>query len=108
MAGSFKERWGKNMMQRQTTTAGRVPTGYQDRRREISMFFKGKDEVHKTMRRLVRRLERAGIPYAIIGGMALNAHNYRRTTADVDVLLTQGGFDEFRRLHVAKNYVQAP
>src|SRR5262245_15905938 len=84
-----------------------APVRFRDRLKEISMFFQGKDEVHKTMRRLTKRLERVGIPYAILGGMALNAHHYRRTTGDVDVLLTRKGFDEFRRLHVTKNYVQA-
>lgn len=69
------------------------------------MFFQGKDEVHKSMRRLVKRLERAGIPYAITGGMAVNAHKYERTTGDVDVLLTADGFAEFQRRFVRKNYL---
>jgi hypothetical protein len=74
------------------------------RLKEISMFFEGKDEVHKTMRRLVRRLERAGIPYAVMGGMAVNAHKHRRTTGDVDVLLTAEGLGEFKGHFVPKNY----
>jgi hypothetical protein len=74
------------------------------RLKEIDMFFQGKDPVHKTMRRLVKRLEKAKIPYAIASGMALNAHRYRRTTGDVDVLLTAEGFAEFRRRFVGKNY----
>ena len=56
--------------------------------KEIDRFFQGKDQVHQTMRRLVRRLQRAGIPYAVVGGMAVFFHHYRRTTNDVDVLLT--------------------
>src|SRR5262249_27981616 len=72
------------------------------------MFFQGKDEVHKTLRRVVKRLERAGIPYAVIGGMALNAHRYKRTTGDVDILLTREGFEEFRRLFVPKKYTNLP
>jgi hypothetical protein len=47
------------------------------RLKEISLFFAGKDEVHKSLRRIVKRLERAGIAYAIVGGMADNAHGYR-------------------------------
>ena len=58
------------------------------------------------MRRLAKRLERAGIPYAIVGGMAVNAHKYRRTTDDVDVLLTPEGLAEFRERFVTKNYRQ--
>jgi hypothetical protein len=81
---------------------------YWKRLKEISMFFQGKDEVHKTMRRLVRRLEKAGIPYAVLGGMAVNAHRYERTTKDVDVLLTPAGFDDFRRRFVPKHYENVP
>ena len=80
--------------------------GFWEGLKEISMFFQGRDEVHKSMRRLAKRLERAGIPYAVVGGMAVFAHKYRRTTADVDVLLTPEGFAEFRARFVAKNYRQ--
>jgi hypothetical protein len=75
------------------------------RLKEISMFFAGKDEVHKSMRRLVRRLERAGITYAVVGGMAVNAHDHARTTKDVDVLVTPEGLDEFKKRFVRKNYL---
>jgi hypothetical protein len=56
------------------------------------------------MRRLVRRLEKAGIVYAVVGGMAVEAHKYRQTTANVDLLLTREGLEEFRRRFVKKNY----
>src|SRR5436305_1867754 len=72
--------------------------------REIDMFFEGRGEVHQTMRRLVRNLKKAKIPYAIAGGMAVNAHRYERMTKDVDVLLTREGFAEFQRLFVPKDY----
>ena len=80
------------------------PVRFLERVKEIDMFFQGKDPVHQTMRRTARRLKNADIPYAILGGMALNAHQYRRTTADVDFLLTQQGFESFCSLHVGKNY----
>src|SRR5437016_6198989 len=76
------------------------------RLKEISMFFGGKGEVHKSLRRLAKRLERAGIAYAVAGGMAVNAHRYRRTTADVDLLLTKEGLAEFKKRFVAKHYLQ--
>lgn len=72
------------------------------------MFFQRKDPVHQTMYRLVQRLEKAKIPYAIVGAMALNAHNQRRTTDDVDVLLTAEGLAEFRRHFVDKHYEAVP
>jgi hypothetical protein len=72
------------------------------------MFFAGEDKVHQTMRRLVGRLRRAGIPYVIAGGMAVHFHGHRRTTDDVDVLLTREGFEEFKRRFVPKNYTLKP
>jgi hypothetical protein len=65
---------------------------------EIDRFFQGKDPVHQTLRRLAKRLEKANIPYAVMGGMAVNAHRYQRTTGNVDILLSPQGFAEFRRL----------
>src|SRR5712691_4102338 len=84
------------------------PFSFTQRLRDIDMFFQGTDPVHQTMRRVVRRLERVGIPYAVVGGMAVNAHRYRRTTGDVDVLLTHEGLAAFRRHFVGKNYERVP
>src|SRR5688572_14409347 len=71
---------------------------FDERLREIDMFFQGTDRVHETMRRVADRLESAGIHYAIVGGMAVNAHGHERTTKDVDFLLTADGLDAFIRL----------
>ncbi len=72
------------------------------------MFFEGRGREHETLRRLVKRLDKAGISYAILGGMAVNAHHYERTTADVDILVTAEGLDEFRNRFVKKNYDIVP
>lgn len=82
----------------------RRSVGFWQGLKEIDKFFQGRDPVHKTMKRLAKRLEKAGIPYAIVGGMAVYAHQYRRTTDDLDVLLTRDGFAEFRRRFVPKYY----
>ncbi len=75
--------------------------------REMERFFEGKDQVHKTLRRVVKHLEKAKINYVIVGGMALNVHNRRRVTTDVDILLTREGFAAFRDRFVnAKDYQQ--
>ena len=70
------------------------------------MFFQKNDPVHKTMRRVVKRLDKAGIAYAVVGGMAVNAHGRKRTTADLDLLLTAEGLTEFRRRFVPKDYAE--
>ena len=70
----------------------------------VDKFFEGRDEVHKSLRRLVKRLDAADIAYVVVGGMAVFAHGYRRTTNDVDILLTAAGFAEFRKRYVPRNY----
>lgn len=72
------------------------------------MFFERRGQVHQTLRRLVKKLEGAGIAYAVVGGMAVNAHNYERMTKDVDVLLTREGLAEFRRRFVPTDYEPVP
>lgn len=72
------------------------------------MFFQKNDPVHKTMRRIIKNLEKANIPYALLGGMAVNLHGYRRTTNDVDILLTAEGLAEFQKRFVPKHYEANP
>jgi hypothetical protein len=84
------------------------PFDFRQRLKEIDLFFEGRGREHQTMRRLAKRLEKAGIPYAIVGGMAVNAHRHERTTKDVDILLTGEGFAEFRRRFVPKYYESQP
>jgi hypothetical protein len=97
-------------MARTRTAAGqtRRTADFWQQLRELDMFFQGKDPVHQAMRRVARRLERKGIPYAVVGGMAVFAHNHRRATRDVDILLTPAGFEEFRRSFVPKDYATVP
>lgn len=66
----------------------------------------GRDEVHAAMRRLCATLESDGIPYAIAGAMALNAHGYQRVTVDVDVLLTAEGLGAFKARHLGRGWVE--
>lgn len=77
---------------------------FMKRLQEIGVFFEKRSPQHKTMRRLAQRLKKAGIPYAIMGAMAVNAHGARRTTDDVDVLLTEEGFREFQDEFVDEVY----
>ncbi len=69
-------------------------------------FFMGLDEVHQALRRLTSTLEADGIPYAIVGAMAMNAHGYRRATTDVDVLLTREGLAKFKDAHLGLGWVE--
>jgi hypothetical protein len=74
--------------------------------RAAERFFMGEAEVQKAMAKLVDLLDRDGIPYAVIGAMALNEFGYRRVTVDVDVLLTPEGLAAFKARHLGRGYVE--
>jgi len=69
-------------------------------------FFMKTGKVHRAMRELAKRLDDAGIPYAIAGAMALNAHGYERVTTDVDILLTREGLTQFKAQNLGRGYVE--
>lgn len=58
---------------------------------EGSRFFEEKSAVQDALRKVARRLEDMGVPYAVAGGMALFKHGFRRFTEDVDILVTRDG-----------------
>lgn len=67
---------------------------YQQRRwgmDEGDRHFRHESEVFRTLRKIAKRLGDLGISYAIAGGMALDAHGFRRLTVDVDILVTKDG-----------------
>jgi hypothetical protein len=65
---------------------------------EAGRFFMRDDPVHQTLHKITSKLGELGIPYAVVGGMALVAHGYDRTTTDVDILLTPEGL---KQVHAA-------
>lgn len=82
---------------------GMTPTYEQEMSQDLewamtqgSLFFEGRGKVQETLRRITKRLEELNIPYAVVGGMALFAHGFRRYTEAVDILVTSEGL---KRLH---------
>lgn len=69
-------------------------------------FFMGVGEVQKALSKVCGALEADGIPYAVAGAMALNAHGYRRVTTDVDLLLTREGLAAFKARHLGRGWVE--
>jgi hypothetical protein len=61
--------------------------------REAAMFFDEKDKVHSTLRQITQKLNESNVPYAVVGGMAMFLHGYRRFTEDVDLLVTADGLE---------------
>ena len=66
----------------------------------------GEADVQKALEKLVTTLDAHGIPYAIIGAMALNEFGYRRVTVDVDVLLTGEGLSALKAATLGRGYVE--
>lgn len=64
-------------------------------------------KVHQTLNQIAKDLASAGIDYAIIGAMALNAYGFRRETTDVDLLVTDQGLSRFREMFEGRGYLPA-
>lgn len=73
---------------------------------EARRFFMGEADVQRALERLARTLDEQGIPYAVIGALALNEWGYRRVTVDVDVLLTADGLRALKRSVLGRGYVE--
>jgi len=63
---------------------------------EGSQHFEENSAVFKALYNIAEQLKILGIPYAIVGGMALFRHGLRRFTEDVDILVTKDGL---KRIH---------
>jgi len=73
--------------------------------REGSMHFEKESAVHKTLRKITKELDELGIPYALVGAMAMFFHGYRRFTDDVDILVTPTGLRELHEKLEGRGYL---
>ncbi len=69
-------------------------------------FFMGEADVQRALERLARVLDEKGIPYAIIGALALNEWGHRRVTVDIDLLLTPEGLRSLKAEVLGRGYVE--
>lgn len=69
-------------------------------------FFVGEANVQLALERLARTLDRLQIPYAVVGGLALNESGYRRVTVDVNILLTPDGLRRLKAELLGRGYVE--
>ncbi len=74
---------------------------------EGSLFFEGKGKVQVALQRIARRLNEIGIPYAVVGGMALFHYGHRRFTEDVDILVTREGLKQIHAALDGLGYVRS-
>lgn len=73
---------------------------------EAGRFFMGRSDVQQALARLAAVLDEQGIPYAVVGAMALNEWGYRRVTVDIDVLLTPQGLARLKERVLGRGYVE--
>jgi hypothetical protein len=71
-------------------------------------FFMREADVHRTLDKITRLLDQDGIAYALVGALALNEHGYRRTTVDVNLLMTADGLAAFKAAHLGRGYRRSP
>ncbi|MBI5518283.1 MAG: hypothetical protein HY909_31215 [Deltaproteobacteria bacterium] len=69
-------------------------------------FFMGVAEVQLALERLVGILEAEGLPYAIIGALALNEYGHRRATVDVDLVMREEVLQTFKARHLGRGYAE--
>src|SRR3954452_20933258 len=74
--------------------------------KEGGLHFEEKNKVHETLRRITKRLNSLGIPYAVVGGMAMFAHGFRRFTEDVDLLVTREAMNQIAEKLDGLGYVR--
>ncbi|MFN8456895.1 MAG: hypothetical protein U0401_19890 [Anaerolineae bacterium] len=75
--------------------------------KEATLYFNQQGDLYRTLRDLAQRLDELGIPYALIGGLALAQHGFVRMTEDVAILLTPDGLTTFKDKLVGRGYVLA-
>ena len=63
---------------------------------KVIVFFRARIPFSRRLRKIAARLDSIGVPYAIAGAMALNAHGFRRLTIDVDILVTR---EDLKAIH---------
>jgi len=78
---------------------------FADTLREGDELFMKRGSVYDTLRKITKRLREENIDYAVIGGMALIAHGFKRFTEDVDLLTTPEGLDAIHERLVGRGYV---
>ena len=76
-------------------------------REEIDSFFMRTGKVYYALGDVTQKLKDAGIPYALVGGLALGEHGMDRMTVDVDILVTKQGLEAFRARYEGLGYVPA-
>ena len=69
-------------------------------------YFLKQSPIHRAAHRLAHTLNEMGIPFAIAGALAVNAHGHVRTTEDVDILLRPKDLIAFKEAWLGRGWVE--
>ncbi len=69
------------------------------------MHFDSSSKPFLTLDKLARRLAGIGVPYALVGGLAMFHHGYQRFTDDVDLLVTPEGLERIQNELTGLGYI---
>jgi hypothetical protein len=69
-------------------------------------FFVGQADAQRACAKLVRILEAEGVPYAIIGALALNEYGHKRVTVDVDLVMRDEDLQAFKSRWLGRGYAE--
>ena len=64
---------------------------------EALQYFAGRGKIQRALNRLTAEFKDRNIGYVVIGAVALFAHGFQRYTKNLDVVLTNEGFEKFRK-----------
>jgi hypothetical protein len=72
----------------------------------LGEFFMGDSPLHRAARAIAQRFDELDIDYAIAGALCLGVHGVVRATEDVDVLISRGALERFKREWLGRGYVE--
>jgi hypothetical protein len=73
---------------------------------EADRHFQRNSLAFKTMRKIGRRLDSIDVPYAVAGGMAVDAHGFRCVRNNVDILVSHEGLETIHETLDGVGYVR--
>jgi hypothetical protein len=81
-----------------------VPGTLRERLMEADDQAERRGQVWSTLRRIAAELDRLGIPYAVVGGIALQHHGLQRSTQDLDLLVDAGDLPRVHAGLIGRGY----
>ncbi|QDT15390.1 nucleotidyl transferase AbiEii/AbiGii toxin family protein [Alienimonas californiensis] len=83
----------------------RLRTDWEWKMDEADRHFRGGGTVREALQAITSRLKQLGIPYAVVGGMAVVRHGLNRFTDDVDLLVTREGWEAIHQNLRGRGYL---